>query len=59
MRFLQTQKVKDRHEVWKQFQKNQMFLSNYHLLQFCHKLPQFSQNDPTFGGFDDFGPFLA
>ena len=36
-----------------------MFLSNYHLLQFCHKLPQFSQNDPTFGGYDDFWPFLA
>ena len=39
------------------FKKIQMFLSNYHLLQLCHKLPQFSQNGPTFDGFDDFGQF--
>ena len=36
-----------------------MFLRNLHLLQFCHKLPQFSQNGPAFDGFDGFGPFLA
>jgi len=59
MRFLETQKVKDGHEVLIHFRKIQMFLSNYHFLQFCHNLPQLSQNDPTFGGFDDFGPFLA
>ena len=57
MCFLWTKKVKDRHEVWKQFQKLQMLLSNYHLLQFYHKLPRFSQNYPTFGDFDDLGPF--
>ena len=32
---------------------------NYHLPQFCHKLPQFSQNGSTFDGFDDFVSLLA
>ena len=59
MHFLQTQKVKDGHEVWKHFQKNSNVSKQ---LSFTSTLPQsatFSQNDSTFGGFDDFGPFLA
>ena len=56
MRILQAKKVKDGHEVWKYFQKIQIFLRNFHLLQFCHQLPQSSQSGSTFDGFDYFHP---
>ena len=41
------------------FKKFKCFLRNYHLLQFCHKVPQFSQIGSTCGSFKGFRPFLG